>query len=283
MNELSLFSGYCGITLGLKLYGTEVRTIGYCEIDPFCQKIIKARIRDRRLDDAPIWADIRTADFQGLQGLVDIITGGFPCQDISYANSKGRGLSGERSGLWFDYFRVIGELRPRYALLENVSAILTRGISTVLGGLAEAGYDARWAIVTAAECGAPHLRKRWFCLAYPSELGCHPCDFRLQQPEERKEDDGGDPPDERRSNNQVDLQEPAEHTDPKDERWEREQKPEWLVEPRGQSRGWNQWDVAPSRLQHLADRTPEGLAQLRAAGNGVVPAMVARFLRQVLV
>lgn len=260
MNELSLFSGYCGITLGLRLALKEVRTIGYCEIDPYCQKVIKARIKDGLLDDAPIWTDICTADFQGLKGLVDIVTGGFPCQDISGAGTR-LGLRGKRSSLWFEYLRVIGELRPRYALLENVSDILIRGVPEVLGGLVEIGYDTRWTIVTAAECGAPHLRKRWFCLAYPSEFGCCSSHFDFQQSEEQR-------------TNAISNSRGAQSEERQESAWPRFSK--------RQPGSWNRWDVAPSRLQHVADRTPEGMAQLGAAGNGVVPAMVARFLRKVV-
>jgi DNA (cytosine-5)-methyltransferase 1 len=102
---------------------------------------------------------------------VDVIAGGFPCQDISNAGKR-IGISGERSGLWSEFSRIIGELRPRFVLVENVAALLVRGIETVLGDLAAIGYDAEWQIISAADMGAPHLRKRVWILGYPHESVC---------------------------------------------------------------------------------------------------------------
>ena len=165
MNELSLFTGYGGFSLGLRLAGLQTRTVMYVEWERYPQEIIKARIKDGAIDDAPIWADISTLDGTQLRGVVDIITGGFPCQPHSVAG-KGRGAGDERN-LWPETARIIGEVRPRYVLLENVPGILTnRYIGTVLGSLSELGYDAEWGIVSAADAGAPHRRKRWWCLAH---------------------------------------------------------------------------------------------------------------------
>tara|TARA_Y100000310_G_scaffold204102_1_gene204381 strand:+ start:195 stop:740 length:546 start_codon:yes stop_codon:yes gene_type:complete len=167
MNELSLFSGYGGTSIGLKLALGEVRTIGYVEIEKYCQEIIRARVKDGYLDDAPVFGDIKQFNDQDwpekYRGLVDIVTGGFPCQDISHGGKK-RGIKyGTRSGLWFEMLRTISTIRPRYVLLENVSAILSNGADIVLGSLSEIGYDAEWHIVSASDAGAPHLRKRWWC------------------------------------------------------------------------------------------------------------------------
>lgn len=171
LREISLFSGYGGFSLGLRLAGIPIRTIAYVEIDGYSQRIIQARIRDGQLDDAPIWDDIRTFDPSPWRGHCEIITGGFPCQDISVAG-KGAGIdAGERSGLWREMVRVIGVIRPSYALLENVSAILVRGLDRVLGDLSEIGYDAVWTVVSAADAGASHKRARWFCLAYSQGQG----------------------------------------------------------------------------------------------------------------
>ena len=175
LTQISLFSGYGGTELGLKLWGelagVSIRTICYVEIEKYCQQILEARISDGCLDDAPIWDDVTTFDGQPWAGRVDIISGGFPCQDISCAG-KGAGLEGKRSGLFFEIMRLVGEIRPRFILLENVSAIYTRGIDAVLGALAEAGYDARWTSVRASDVGAPHRRERWFCLADRGSDGC---------------------------------------------------------------------------------------------------------------
>ena len=142
LRELSLFSGYGGFSLGLRLAGLDIQTVGYIEIDQYCQQIIQARIRDGFLDDAPIWADIRAFDGGQCRGVVDIITGGFPCQDLSVAGNQA-GLSASRSGLWWEMLRVIREVGPRYVLIENVPGILIRGqAGTVVGELSALGYDA---------------------------------------------------------------------------------------------------------------------------------------------
>ena len=165
MNHLSLFTGYGGFDLGLRLANLQIRTVMYVEWERYPQEIIKARIKDGTLDDAPIWADISTLDGSQLRGVVDIITGGFPCQPHSVAG-KGQGAGDDRN-LWPDTARIIGEVRPRYVLLENVPGIIAnRYIGTVLGSLSELGYDTEWGIVSAAEAGALHLRKRWWCLAH---------------------------------------------------------------------------------------------------------------------
>ena len=164
LNELSLFTGYGGFSLGLRLAGIETRCVGYVEKEPYCQELLRARIRDGLLDWAPIISDIRSADFRPMAGMVDVITAGFPCQPHSQAGLK-RGAGDDRN-LWPDTARIIGEVRPRYVLLENVPGIIAnRYIGTVLGSLSELRYDAEWGIVSAADAGAPHLRKRWWCLA----------------------------------------------------------------------------------------------------------------------
>jgi len=164
MNELSLFSGYGGFSLGLRLAGMETRTVGYVEIDKYCQRIIQARIKDGFLDDGPIFPDISTFNGNQCRGVVDIITAGFPCQPHSVAGQR-RGEADDRN-LWPDTLRVIREVGPRFVLLENVPGILANGYAgTVVGQLSEAGYDCLWGCVPAAAVGAPHRRERWWCLA----------------------------------------------------------------------------------------------------------------------
>ena len=166
VNGLSLFTGYGGFELAFKLAGLDVRTIGYVEIDKYAQEIIKARIKDGYLDDAPIFPDISAFDGEQFRGLVDVVMGGFPCQDLSTAGRRA-GLDGDRSGLWWEMLRCIREVGPRYVLIENVAGILTGGSAgTVVGELAGIGYDAKWHMLPAAAVGAPHLRWRWWCLAY---------------------------------------------------------------------------------------------------------------------
>jgi len=114
---------------------------------------------------APIWDDVRTLKPHLLPKPIDIVYGGFPCQDISVAGNR-KGLAGERSGLFFEIVRLVRELRPRLLFLENVPAITVRGLDRVLLELTALGYDSRWTIVSAAEVGAPHIRERWFLLAH---------------------------------------------------------------------------------------------------------------------
>lgn len=163
MNGLDLFSGIGGISFALKQY---IRTIAYCEIDRYAQSVLLSRMQSSDIDTAPIWDDVRSLKSEMLPKKIDIITGGFPCQDISVA---GRGIgmeAGSRSGLFSEIIRLTEEIRPTFLFLENVPAIRTRGLTRVLCELTSIGYDSRWTIVSAAELGAPHLRKRWFLLAH---------------------------------------------------------------------------------------------------------------------
>ena len=171
MNVLSLFTGYEGFGLGLKLAGLDTRHVGYVEIDPYCQQVIQQRIEDGHLDWAPIITDIKTADFRPMAGLVDLITGGFPCQPHSTA---GRRLGeADSRDLWPDTLATIRTVAPTYVLLENVPGILFGNGERepyggkVIGQLSDIGYDAQWELISAASAGAPHLRWRWWCLAHP--------------------------------------------------------------------------------------------------------------------
>lgn len=164
MKVLSLFSGGGLGDYGLELAGMEI--IGQVEIDDYCQKILKLR-----WPDVPKWGDIR--DVKGEEviktiGRPDLISGGFPCQDLSCAKTNGgQGLDGERSGLWREYYRLICELRPKYVIVENVPTITFRGLGRLLGDLAQIGYDAEWQDISPALFGAPHLRHRFWLVAYP--------------------------------------------------------------------------------------------------------------------
>jgi len=160
----SLFSGIGGLELGLEWAGLGP-VAWQVEQDEYCRRVLKKHWpnADRSV------RDVRIAGRGNLQP-VDLICGGFPCQDISYAG-KGAGLAGERSGLWYEYARIVGELRPRFVVVENVAALLTRGVGDVLGTLAGLGYDAIWTTVRASDVGAPHRRERLFVVAYPRRSG----------------------------------------------------------------------------------------------------------------
>lgn len=156
----SLFAGIGGFDLGLERAGMICKW--QVEIDLFCQGVLA-----KRWPSVKRYGDIRGCGKQNLEA-VDLICGGFPCQDISYAG-KGAGIEKEtRSGLWFEFNRIICDLRPRYVVVENVLALLRRGMGTILGGLASSGYDAEWQVVSACAFGAPHTRKRVFIVAYPA-------------------------------------------------------------------------------------------------------------------
>lgn len=163
MNGLDLFSGIGGLSEALSPW---VRPVAFCESDRHAQAVLLSRMARGDLFPAPIWDDVRTLRGKHFElDEIDIIYGGFPCQDISTAGD-GAGLAGERSGLFFEISRLARELRPNFIFLENVPAITVRGLSDVVGELSRIGYDTRWSIVSAKEVGAHHLRRRWFLLAY---------------------------------------------------------------------------------------------------------------------
>ena len=162
MNELALFAGIGGGILGGALLGWDC--IGAVEIEEYPRQVLLARQRDGILPQFPIWDDVRSFDGKPWRGLVDVVSGGFPCQDISAAG-HGAGLDGERSGLWREMHRIIGEIRPPFAFMENSPRLVDRGLDRVLADLAQIGYDAGWLCLSASDCGAPHHRERIWILA----------------------------------------------------------------------------------------------------------------------
>jgi DNA (cytosine-5)-methyltransferase 1 len=169
MNELALFAGAGGGILGGKLLGW--RTVCAVEWDAYAASVLVARQNDGTLDPFPVWDDVQTFDGRQWRGIVDVVSGGFPCQDISAAG-KGTGITGERSGMWRHMARIIGEVRPKYALVENSPMLTSRGLGTVLGDLAEMGYDARWGVLGAIDAGAPHKRERIWIVAHAGKVRC---------------------------------------------------------------------------------------------------------------
>jgi DNA (cytosine-5)-methyltransferase 1 len=163
MKVLSLFSGGGLGDYGLELAGFEI--VGQVEIDEYCQKILALR-----WPDVPKWRDVRSvtgAEVKERCGAIDMVSGGFPCTDISLAG-KGVGISGERSGLWSEMFRIICEIKPRYVLVENVTAIISQrgGLGVVLRDLSSIGFNAEWLTFRASDVGAPHHRDRFWCVAH---------------------------------------------------------------------------------------------------------------------
>ncbi len=167
MNVLDLFAGIGGFTLGLEKAGFE--TVAFCEIDPYAQKVLR-----KNWPEVPIYDDVRTITADRLAAdriRVDVITGGFPCQDISTAGRQA-GIEGERSGLWLECARLLGEIRPRYAIFENVTNLLNGDggdwFKRVLGDISAIGYDAEWHCIPASAIGAYHHRDRVWIIAYPN-------------------------------------------------------------------------------------------------------------------
>ena len=182
MNELHLFAGAGGGILGSILLGHKI--VCAVECDPWCQAVLLQRQKDGILPSFPIWDDVRTFDGRPWRGIVDCISGGFPCQDISTAG-KGEGITGPSSGLWKEFARVIDEMGPRYVFLENSPALTSRGLGVVLGDLASMGFDAEWCVLGASDVGAPHIRKRIWILAYSMREG-----FQDWEPRGFQESDG---------------------------------------------------------------------------------------------
>jgi DNA (cytosine-5)-methyltransferase 1 len=160
----SLFAGIGGFDLGFERAGMVCKW--QVEIDDYATRVLAKHWPNVHRE-----RDIRECGFHNLER-VDVICGGFPCQDISYAG-QGAGLDGERSGLFFEAIRLVRELRPRIVVLENVAALLTRGLDRVLGTLAEIGYDAEWHCIPAAAVGAPHIRDRVFVVGFRSDTTQH--------------------------------------------------------------------------------------------------------------
>jgi DNA (cytosine-5)-methyltransferase 1 len=168
VNELALFAGAGGGILGGKLLGW--RTVCAVEWEPYPASVLCARQNDGLLPPFPIWDDVQTFDGHPWRGVVDVISGGFPCQDISAAG-RGAGIDGERSGMWREMARIIREVRPRYAFVENSPMLTSRGLGVVLGDLASMGFDARWGVLGAADVGANHQRDRiWIVARWRGDL-----------------------------------------------------------------------------------------------------------------
>ena len=288
MNELHLFAGTGGGILGGMLLGHT--TVCAVEIEPYCRKVLLQRQRDGMLPKFPIWDDVRTFDGKPWRGKIDCICGGFPCQDISCAG-KGAGLDGERSGLWREFARIIGEVRPKYAFVENSPMLALRGLGRVLGDLSEMGYDATWCVLGASDVGAPHIRKRMWILAHARHFGGRDgksrdigrtCQRELEEAE--------------RANKTVASSRPSERASAvSDADSMRAEQPQGRIEDIGRRIGngsiW--WRVDPaeergafeSQLGRVAHGVAHRVDRLKAIGNGQVPLVAAsafRFLIQTL-
>ena len=266
----SLFAGIGGFDLGLERAG--MRCEWQVEIDPYARAVLAKHWPDVRRHE-----DVRTFPPPEGEWGVDVICGGFPCQDISVAG-KGAGLAGARSGLWYEYARIIGELRPRYVIVENVAALLARGMGTVLGDLSTLGYDAEWHVIPASAVGAPHRRERVWIVAHAHGRQVH----RLRA----DAGDGGTIPAEgqQRQFRGGDGGEDVAHAD--EQGLEGRDRPSDVelhggpgqVRPTGAGRvqGWDGngwWSVEPD-VGRVAHGVPARVDRLRCLGNAVVPQIV---------
>ena len=164
MRMLDLFSGIGGFSLAAEwVWGDDLEIVAFCEIDKYCRKVL-----NKNFPSVPIYKDIKELDGEAFKD-IDLITGGFPCQDISVAG-KGAGIEGARSGLWSEMHRLISHIRPRYVIIENVPMLTVRGGTRVISDLAEIGMDAEWQIVGADDVGAWHRRKRIWIVSYPKHI-----------------------------------------------------------------------------------------------------------------
>ena len=180
LNELALFAGAGGGILGGHLLGW--RTVCAVEWEPYPACILVARQNDGILPPFPIWDDVQTFDGKPWRGIVDVVSGGFPCQDISAAG-KGAGIEGARSGMWKHMARIVGEVRPKYVFVENSSLLVGRGLAVVISDLAEMGYDAQLGCISASDLGAPHRRDRIWLVA--TNASSKRCDMRECDRQER--------------------------------------------------------------------------------------------------
>jgi DNA (cytosine-5)-methyltransferase 1 len=246
VNELALFAGAGGGILGGKLLGW--RTVCAVEWDAYAASVLVARQNDGCLPPFPIWDDVQTFDGKPWRGIVDVVSGGFPCQDISAAG-KGAGIDGERSGMWSHMARIIGEVRPRFAFVENSPMLTSRGLGTVLGDLATLGYDAKWGVLGASHAGGNINRERIWVVASASKKhggGIY------RWPDSQCRDMGN-------------------YVTPRSllDRYVEE-----LVRQGEQRQNQGQGDL-PSYLCRVANDVAHELDELKAIGNGQVPAVAA--------
>lgn len=262
LNGLDLFSGIGGISLALRDW---ISPMAYCELDPYCQGVLLDRMAKGLMHNAPIWDDIRSLKWENC-GFVplDIIYGGFPCQDISVAG-RGKGLEGSRSGLFFEIMRLAKEIKPQFIFLENVPAITSRGGLRVVREIAEMGYDCRWCVISAASIGALHRRERWFLLAHSMQPGRRK-DVRATYGNEKK-------------NGTQYMQQPfglcseVANTNPSRQSRLSIGAEKERSSPRisGEYSSIDDWKKTVSSVCRITDGLPQRLDRIRALGNSVVP------------
>lgn len=295
MNELALFAGAGGGILAGHLLGW--RCVCAVEIDEYARRVLLARQDDGALEPFPVWDDIKTFDAVPWRGLVDVVSGGFPCTDISVAG-RGAGIDGEASGLWAHMARVVRDVRPRFVFVENSPALTTRGIGRVLGDLAALGYDAEWGVLGADAVGACHRRERMWIVASDTDResgGGRELQPQGGEPSERERvgDRGCSTSDATQQHGAIDGRTASQHRRGGEDALDSESggregrermAPESRVRrgddglaPQLDPRPWREWGVSPT-VGKLQDRA----ARLRCLGNGQVPQCAADAWRQLV-
>jgi len=288
MNELALFAGAGGGILGGHLLGW--RTVCAVEWEPYAACILAARQNDGLLPSFPIWDDVQTFDGKPWRGIVDVISGGFPCQDISAAG-KGAGIDGERSGMWREMARIIHEVRPRFVFVENSPMLTSRGLGTVLGDLAAMGFDARWGVLGAADVGAPHQRDRIWIRAKLSNpnsindaLRGNRQDYAESMDQWRHESRGSicnsGSGCEKSTGQSQRMADPRRELRPKGDSTRVDSQTKiWSTstiynQSGGSGQRGNSWEIEPD-VGRMADGVAAGVDRLKAIGNGQVPLVAA--------
>jgi len=265
MNELALFAGAGGGILGGKLLGW--RTVCAVEWEAYPACVLAARQNDKILPPFPIWDDVQTFDGKPWQGIVDVVSGGFPCQDISAAG-KGGGIEAERSGMWREMARIIGEIRPSYAFVENSPMLTIRGLGTVLRDLATLGYDAEWCVLGAADVGANHQRDRIWIVAQRNDIFSYSehdrARWRKQLSESSKEKNGIIPNSKHRDVSQSELRQGAVHKASRET-------PDRFSNGIGNAIWWK----SEPGVGRVADGMADKVDRIKALGNGQVPLCAA--------
>jgi DNA (cytosine-5)-methyltransferase 1 len=268
---LDTFSGIGGFSLAAEHLVGGYETVAFVEREPFCQSVLR-----KHWPTVPIYDDITT--FTPERGSADVVCGGFPCQDISTAGKQAGIKEGTRSGLFYELMRVIRLVRPQFIILENVAAILANGLDTVLGELAQAGFDAEWACIPASAVGACHQRDRWWLVAYPTYLFSHGRSIGCPRP-----------------NNGASVPESRDGGSPNASHSHRQRQQERQLAAIASGSGRIGWNDASQRLnpdwrgyisEPVLRRGDDGVSgrvdRLKALGNAVVPQVAAIPLQRVL-
>ena len=259
MKMLDLFSGIGGFALAAESVWEDLEIVGFCEIEEFAVKVLK-----KNFPNIPIYNDVSTLDTKIITSQIDLLTGGFPCQDISQAG-KGVGIEGQRSGLWSEMFRIISDLRPRFVIAENVSAITFRGLDRVLSDLAQIGYNVEWQCISASSVGAWHKRERIWIIAYPECKNISNSNGIRQERKEENRELGWERSGKPSSRDGIQFRKGSE------------------IEPRlgRMADGLSYWMVEPEGISRVEKEIKDRKNRIKGCGNAIVPQVVYKIMIQI--